>query len=535
MKRILTLIIIIVSTSCTSMLDEEVFDKVTPENFFQKESDAVIGVNGVYDGLQNHGYWYRQWLLAEALPGSLAHTWNERFNTMVYTDDTSQLWVLWTQSYNIIGRANSVLSVLESSPLEEAVKNALMGEVRYIRGMVYFNMVRMFGHIPLVKGVPASIADAKLPTEGSDASVFESDFLKQVDREVVYDFIIEDLEFAEANLPEATFSGGVDSGRARKGAATALLAKVYMTQAGMQYNYTTGALESGDASKWAMAASKVGELIGGVYDLEPNYGDVFENTNENNEEILFSIQYLESSVAGVTGEGSQVVARTGIRGANITPYAWKQSFTNSIFYNSWVNANGTTDSRYDVTFLTSYVNNAGNTVNYGSGNFIQPHVWKFVSDDNNPDIAALGATDYGDNTVYLRYADVLLMHSEALNESGGAPNATTISGINKVRERAGQPLITLPITQEDLREAIWQERKWELGFEGHYFFDCQRTGRLIDEITQNWYTKADNGGGNPRNIPLSAVTEKFYILPIHFNAMSANSSLVQNAGWVTGG
>ncbi len=529
MKQLFLLLVTVsLLFSCSDVLDEEVFDSVTPENFFQTEKDAIVGVIGVYGGLQDHQYWYRQFLMSEALPGSMGHFWNEDFNTLTYTNNSQNLWVLWTQSYKIIADANSVISIIESSSLEEDLKNQLIGELRYIRGMVYFNAVRMFGHIPLVTSVPNSIQDAVTPKEGDDESVFESQFLKQVDRGVVYDFIIEDLQFAEANLPLATFTNGVENGRAKRGSATALLAKVYLTQAGLQYNYESGDLNQGDASKWAMAAQKCEELISNSpYALEANFTDVYKNENENNEEILFSIQYLESSVAGVAGEGTQAVARTGIRGSDITPFSWKQSFSNLSFFNNWVTANSVSDNRFETTYLTSYIDNDGNEVNYGAGNFIRPHIWKFVSDDNNPDISALGGTDYGDNTIYMRFADVLLMHSEALNEIGGVPDDNTIFGVNQVRQRAGKALITLPISKDDLREVIWEERKWELVYEGHYFYDCQRTGRLLDEIALNW----DDNGGNVRRIPLNAITNKYYILPIHFNALSSNPSLIQNAGW----
>ena len=518
--------------SCSGILDEEVFDKVTPENFFQTENDAIVGVVGVYDGLQNYPYWYRQFTMSEALPGSMGHFWNEDFNTLTYTNNSGKLWPLWTQAYKVIGNANLVISILDESTLEEDLKNQLIGEMRFIRGMVYFNTVRMFGHIPLVTSVPESINDAITPPVNEDITspIFESQFLKQVDRNVVYDFIIQDLQFAEDNLPEATFTNGVDNGRAKKGAATGLLAKVYLTQAGLQYNYESGSLDQGDVSKWAMVAQKCDELIGnGTYSLEANFADIFENVNDNNEEVIFSIQYLESSIAGVEGEGSQTVARTGIRGADITPYSWKQAFSNLSFFNHWVDANSTSDNRFNTTYLTSYIDNDGVEINYGGGNFIRPHIWKFVSDVNNPDINSLGSHDYGDNPIILRYADILLMQSEALNEMGGAPNSETIYGINEIRKRAGQPEITLPISKVDLRQAIWNERKWELVYEGHYFYDCQRTGRLYDEIELNW----DDNGGTVRKVPLDVITNnnKYYILPIHFNAMSANPSLVQNFGW----
>ena len=517
--------------SCSDVLEEEVFDKVTAQNFFQNESDAIVGVIGVYDGLQDFNYWYRQFMLHEALPGSAAHFWPQHFNTLVYGDNVFAHLVMWEQSYKIISGANSIIDVLSKSSLDENKKEKLIAEVRFIRAMIYFNMARMYGNIPLVKSTPSNISDAIAPNSDSDESIFESSqFLKQVDREEIYDYIVEELKAAEVDLPIADFSNGVESGRAKKGSATALLAKVYLTQAGVQFNPDNGNLDQGDASKWTMAAEKAQELINdGIYKLEDNYDDVFKNSNDNNQETIFSIQYLESAVAGVTGEGGHTVSRMGIRGSNITPFASKQIFANKTFFDQWVAANGISDPRFETTFLTSYVDNNGNTINYGQGNFIRPHIWKFVSDDNNHEISAQNGNDYGDNPIYLRYADVLLIHSESLNESGSSPDGNTIYGINKVRERANQPLIELPISKEDLREAIWSERKWELSYEGHYYYDCQRTGRLLEEIELNWYDNSNGGTG--RQIPFSAVTSKFYLMPIHFNARSANPSLKQNFGW----
>ncbi len=528
---LLSLLILGFHSCGNDALEEEVFDKVTSNNFFQKESDAIIGVNGIYDGLQHTGFWYRQWMLQETVPGSMSHTWNESLNTLNYTNNTGNLWVLWRQSYNVIGRANAILKALENSTLDTDAKNQLIGESRYLRGMVYFNLVRMFGHVPLVKSAPESIVDAFVPTDSIAAAQSQSEFLRQADRDDVYDFIIEDLEFAELNLPDANFSGGNEDGRVKKGAATALLGKVYLTQAGVQYNYETGNLDTGDASKWGLAASKLSELINsGNYSLQSNYDDIFLNSNENNSEVIFSIQYLSAAESGgITGEGSQFVNRTGIVRSDITPGSWRQAHSSLPFFNAWVAANGTDDNRFSRTWKTQFVNNAGETINFGDINgFELPHLWKFISNEYGTE-AINGANDYGDNMIYLRYSDVLLMHSEALNESEPTPTANTLAGLNAVRQRAGKAPITLPISKSDLREAIWSERKWELVGEQHYFFDCQRTGRLLDEIIANWYEKSPGVTG--RIISIGALSNKFYVLPIHFNALSSNPSLVQNHGW----
>jgi hypothetical protein len=110
------------------------------------------------------------------------------------------------------------------------------------------------------------------------------------------------------------------------------------------------------------------------------------------------------------------------------------------------------------------------------------------------------------------------MHSEILNEMGSTPNDETIAGINEVRARVGKELVELPVSKEELRTLIFDERKWELAYEAHYYFDCKRSGVLLEEIAKSPKRKV-------------APNIRHYILPIPYNAMQANPSLVQNAGW----
>ncbi len=229
---------------------------------------------------------------------------------------------------------------------------------------------------------------------------------------------------------------------------------------------------------------------------------------------------MSSKESGVTGEGAVHAPEFGIKGADITPYSYNQCSVNPVYFNDWVAVNGNTDKRYSTTFQTSYVNKSGVTINWGSGNFRGPLTRKLVSDIEHP-IYATAPNDYGDNLVVQRYADVLLMHSEALNESGAALDANTLMGINKIRLRAGKPELTLPITKAALREEIWKERKWELCLEGFYlYFDCQRTGRYLTEVAKYWHNRR-----------LVTPTEKYYIMPIPYQASQTNSSLKQNFGW----
>ena len=517
MKNLLYLIaILLVFSSCESLVEEEVFSSVTPNNFFKNDKDIAVAVNGVYDGIQNFSRSHND--INAYMAGEFDNQWTPLFMTLNIINTDGALWSVWSQNYQTIGKANVVLAQLEKSTVADALKNQYAGEVRFLRAYCYFEMVRFFGHFPLVKTPPSNLSDVVLPdTTNTDA--YNSEYLKQVEREEIYTFIIEDLKFSEQNLP-ATYSAA-HLGRATKGAASGMLARVYLAQAGYQYDYAKGGLKPGDASKFAMCAQKCQEIISsGTYSLLPDFSKVFENTNDNNAECLFSIQFLSSKEAGSTGEGSTFAPDYGIKGADITPYAYNWNTVNVKYFNEWVAANGITDKRYSTTFMTEYINKSGATVKWGTGNFRGPITRKLVSDVTHP-ISSTADKDYGDNFIVQRYADVLLMHSEALNEAGSTPDANTLLGVNLVRARAGKAALALPITKELLREEIWNERKWELCFEGFYsYYDCQRTGRYLAEIAK--YTNKKR---------LVVPTEKYYIMPIPFNATEANRSLKQNYGW----
>ncbi|QGY44296.1 RagB/SusD family nutrient uptake outer membrane protein [Maribellus comscasis] len=516
-KLIYLLIVIIIFGACDSLVEEEVYSTITPNNFFQSERDVTTALVGVYDGIQDLNIWWRLFYTSECIGGLMRHNWSPWAESMVYEDDQGDIWNLWYRHYDAISRANAVLGALEGSTLDDAIKSRYEAEVKFIRAYAYFNLVRMFGQIPLVTKSPESLNDVLAP-DSTNVEAFESEFLKQRERDDIYDFIVEDLKFAELNLPSNVTES--DAGRVSSGAASGMLARVYLAMAGKQYDYNSGQLVDGDASLYGDVAQQCEKVIAaGNYDLLQDYPSIYEVAN--NEEILFSIQYLESAVAGVTGEGNQIVARTGVRGAtDYTPYSWLQCSVNETFWEDFIANNTKNDNRYMRTFLEYYVSANGDTVWNGSSNtFKRPHVRKFLT-DVGPETSAQNATDYGADWIVLRYADVLLMHSEALNEAGSTPDANTIKGINEVLDRAGQPAIELPISKDELRERIWQERKWELCFEGLHYFDCQRTGRLLEEFTLN-VNPARKADATLRN----------YIYPIPFNAREANPSLKQNAGW----
>lgn len=530
MKKILiSLIISTLFISCDSLVEEEVYSTLTPNGFFQTEQDILTGVNGVYDGMQDP-LWYISYLwMQDMMPGALGHYWSyQGWNTLNIYDSWDTYynhWQIWTKSYAIIGRANVMLSALHKSSVDENVKLRYEAEIRFLRAYTYFVLQNTFGYVPLATKAPDNLDDVLIPNSSSN-EIFNSDFLKQVDQITMYKFLIDEFQFCEKYLPEEYNSSNF--GRATSWAAKGLLAKLYIKIAGKQYNGSTGELENGDVSFYNSCLMKLNEIINsGKFSLQPEFQNVFgglyDNSKDNNNEILFAIQFLSTAEGGKSGEGSDLVLRYGIRGANITPYSILQARANDIFMSDFVNHNGIDKPRFKTTFLTEYTNANGKVIRWGeTSTFLKPHIRKLLSDYDYPNIKSTGRSDYGDDVIILRFADILLLHSEVLNEIQG-PSANALYGINKVRERAGLPTIDLPITKEELRDKIFEERKWELAYEGQYYFDCQRTGRLISEIKRNW--------NEERQINQGMLTNKYYLMPIPFWAIEKNPSLKQNFGY----
>lgn len=353
---------------------------------------------------------------------------------------------LWIGNYGLIERCNQALKNIRDRVdivAPEEVKNQSIAEVRFLRAYAYFNLVRLFGRVPLIDSV------------GGPANVAQSTAAQ------IYTFIENELNFARTNL-QASWDPAKFPGRVTSGAANGLLAKVYLTQ-----------------KKWdmAMAAANL-VMTSGQYNLSTPYTTIFGETGENSKESVFEVQATASS-AVPTINGVQYAQIQGVRGAGVWDLGWGWNMPSSYLEAAYeVN-----DPRKARTILYT---NAGATTVYGealpSGLPNPKYNHKVYS---NPAMRASVGNRFGYwmNIRLLRYADVVLMYAEAANEVGGADNITAAkNALNSVRARArqGAPAGTLPdITTNDqatLRDAIRHERRIELAMEHDRFFDLVRWG-----------------------------------------------------------
>lgn len=331
---------------------------------------------------------------------------------------------VWVGHFEGIQRANQVLNRLPTLTIDDAYKNRLTGEAKFLRALFYFRLVQVFGPIPIVLG---EVPDINTPAE----SIF-----KRPTKEDMYAFIEKDLQDAIQFLPEKSGYDDANLGRASKGAAKTLLAKVKMYQ-----------------KEWDVVKRLTDEIIAsGEYSLTPNYEDIWKESGENNSESIFEIQ----SRGGVPAVGVQQYSQ--IQGARGTG-GWGWGF--NVPSDDLVNSYEANDTRKDATIIFR-----GETLY--DGRFVPNTVVNPRYNQKAYSSQYTSEAITGTNVRLFRYAEVLLMNAEAAFNLGG--DAST--SLNMLRRRAGLSEIAAPTI-----ENIWNERRHELAMEGDRFFDLVRQGR----------------------------------------------------------
>lgn len=443
--------ILTVMTSCENLLDDQPQSEINSENFYQTEEDALAAVFACYEylgggafndnfgGLYYNFYWVIQALASDEGQNNDAVVDKQRLSTFTYDPSNAPLFQVWRDAYRVIAATNIAIENIPEINMDETKRNALEGEARFIRGLVYFELVRMFGDLPLVLKTVTSVEEANKVERTPEADVYQQ--------------IITDLQFATEHVVashEAEYAG-----RATKFSASTALAKVYLT-----------------LERYDDCIAELDKVIqSGKYGLWSDYADAFKIDNNNGKEVVFSINH---SVTDLFWESGQFNVRLLPAELNSTLNSWAWERPTDNLYNSFQ----TDDRRKGVTFITSYTKD-GNTVGF------LPHIQKYWDRVKEPN----ASSTYNDFQLF-RYADVLLMYAEAINEKEG-PNATAYAAVNSIRERAryhspSDIRNVLPdlsgLTQTQLRDSILTERKRELAFEGHRWFDLVRNTKLVEYV-----------------------------------------------------
>lgn len=436
MKKIfLTLSILSLSISCNNdFVDIKDEGQKDVSTFFTTQDDAMQATNAIYSFLrswENTGF-PAQYVLGVtgddvekgSNPGDASFI--NAYDNFTFTISDDGVRAYWIGQWQAVNRANQVITNVPKIEMDATLKNRLIAEAKMLRAYFYFNLVRIYGGVPIFDGLPADKNYVKPRNSAAE----------------VYNFIVSDLTAAAAVLPQSYSAS--DLGRVTKGGALGLLSKVYLYMKDYQKAYETS-----------------NQVISMGYSLDPDFNHLFRPAGEFGSESVFEVNCDCSAAYG----GSQYAEVQGVR----NQFGWG-FFTPT---QELENAFEPGDIRKELTILREgETTPEGDLIHKGdpqAGNMWNQKVYVPTSLNNN-------ACGYGSiqNIRILRFADILLINAEAANELGNTSAA--ITNLNKVRTRAHLANTTAS-NQETIRKAIWQERRVELAMENDRFPDLVRTGQ----------------------------------------------------------
>lgn len=433
--------------SCSGFLDEDLKGSYTSKNLYTTESKALATVNGVYNSL----YGNTQWIFGDVASDDAVKGGNagdqaeiDRIDDFTANADNGVISTYWQNTYETIARANNAIAEIGAMTFkDETLRNRYVAEAKLLRAYSYFNLVNIFGKVPL-----------KTEPQNSVSGIYVG--LSEIDR--IYSKIDEDLSEAAAALPKVY---PTEAGRVTSGTAYGLLAKSKLFQ--KKYNEALAAIQS------------LQEL--GIYSLESNYADLFKAGAEDSKESIFAIRYVNNTSVSL-GNNLNVWFSPAAEGgyyfnAPTQDYVncfddandirldasigreGKPWFNEKTFSQTWSEATGYLVKKYNEDMSEGFAK---------SQSVVPQHI--------------------------LRYADIILMKAEALNETGKTSEA--LEELKAIRLRAG--ISPVPASNQDAaRELIRQERRRELGFEFHRFFDVVRYGKeyAVSALGENFKWESD--------------------------------------------
>lgn len=483
-------IFILGAVSCNDQLDQLPISSTTTDNFFSNTNDFTQAVNGVYGNLADYpsqALWMGE-MRSDNL--NVLHDGNRDwqgindFSPAITT--TGFIATAWSNNYNGVFNANTVLEALETKG--DVISDAQLrvryeAEVRFLRAFYYFQLIKTFGRVPLID-VPLTADEVATVQRSPVSDIYEG-------------IIIPDLEFAESNLPEAYAAS--DLGRATRYAAKGILALVYLTRSGPTYDIEGPGLAS---NEYGRALALLNEVLAGPYAFLSDYASIFSYDNENNDEVIFDVQFMSGS------NGASFPS-------HLTPVAfWTSTYGSNLY------GNGQGQSNFDITgdLLASYDSEGAVDIRKDFNiqlSYSRPFIKKYIDYSNR----GVDRADWPINFIALRYTEVLFLKAEAILLGNLGTQAEVDEIVNRVRLRAGL-LPTSNVTFDDLLE---EKRKEFLG-EGLRWNDLIRTGRAV--------TKMNDWIANDGITTINEIVPNYIIYPVPANEISAKAGLYeQNPGY----
>jgi hypothetical protein len=474
--------VMLTAASCTK-LKEEPYGLTNTGSFYKTAADAESAIIYAYSVLPEVGYYSRGYYIITELPTENltqkgdAGPANFELDENRTTSNNSDLDNIWTYMYRGVARANAVISnVPNISSMPEASRNQVVGEGHFLRALHYFNLVRMFGEVPLRTETIADVA--QIPMAKSP--------LKDI-----YDLIIADLKHAETLIN----TNRISEGRANKVAAQALLAKVYLHLASSKASGSAGYtfVDNADAL-YADAKTYAAKVINeqSTYAFTTKLRDIFDTEiykkSTTSEHIFDAAVDRTGEVEGnfsklpnmfLPGDRPMTIpydAAEPSKGTINIGQGWGHFRMESAIYNNYA-AN---DKRKTELIVSTYTN-GGTTYNLDINSSSRPFTRKFI------DPLRVG-DKHSTNSPVIRYTDVLLIFAEA-----SGPTTEAYAAVNKVRSRAGLGDLNPSLSLQAFRDAVVEERAFEFAFEGERLFDLRRTNSMEKVLVQKYGKSITSG------------------------------------------
>ncbi|MFH5886404.1 RagB/SusD family nutrient uptake outer membrane protein [Halalkalibaculum sp. DA3122] len=485
------------AVSCDDFLSSQPANFISSTEFFENEEQVDQTVIAAYAKLQD--MYNNQWKFSEVRSDNTINQYNSSnfghhptwlIDEFVMSPSNQNLAPYWQDVYQGIQRANLVINNIEQVEFSSGdLKNQLMGEAKFLRSLYYFSLVRLFGGVPLV------LDQVRSPDQAF------STLEERASTEQVYNQIITDASDAAELLPESY--SNENKGRATEGAARTLLADVYMTR-----------------QNFSSAAEELEIIMNLGYGLLPDYSDIYDPANKNNQESIFAVNYAELETNVGLGNSFIYSFAPHNSGSEITGDNAGTPAGLNIPTRDMLEAYESGDERKEAS-IGFYVDPGNGQHGIAIGDTLL-----YVKKVDHPH-SVRGATN-GNWPVY-RYAHVLLMMAETINEVDG-PISEAYGYINQVRQRAGLDPLATGLSQSEFREAIYQEQRVELAFENHRWFNLLRTGRAIETMMQHGEEVKDL---QPHftSQPVYIIEDFKLIYPIPEREINLNPHIQQNPGW----
>lgn len=481
---IVAILAVITLNSCEKFLELEpksegvaVTNTTADSVFFKSASELEAALAGAYADFKNEYYQLDYFVNGDAQSDDAYAGGDNPANFQIddYRLDATNSNVSrdWRYLYSTIGKVNTVINnagAVNDPALTDDRRAEIVGEASFIRAFMYFQLTQLWGDVPL------QLTEVKTISAANLAEIYPIIFPARATQAEVYRQIITDLESALTKVRTTAQNKGFVT----KGAVNAMLAKVYATQ---------------EPHDWNKVQQYCDAVIAGNYSLLADYDQLWNNQNENSPESIFEINYNGGITDG--NWGTKI-----FRGLD-----WKKFNLPS---NDLVKA---FDAEGDMKRKNASIIFLDVTGKWSDAHWPQTQ-YPFINKYRNFNEGS------NQNYIFIRLADILLLKAEALNELGNPGGAATL--VNQIRTRVNLPNTTAT-TQADMRLAIEKERRLELAFEGHRWFDLKRTGRAIDVV---------NAAVGPNNQPLGyQLTPNRLVWPIPQGDLDKNTKLTQNPGY----